>query len=147
MIIKPERYINIFSDLGSNILTVHYEACTHLHRTIQEIKNTGMKAGIAINPNTDIEKIIPLFNYLDYILIMSVFPGKGGQKFIPETLIKMEKLVQLIKDRKILIGVDGGVNLNTIKRIYRTGIDVTIVGSAFFGAKNVKKRYVDLLNA
>ena len=111
------------------------------------IRKNDVKAGIAINPDTDENRLLPLLDYLDYILIMSVFPGYGGQALIHNTLTKMENIVKMKKGRNIDIGVHGGINVDTISQVYDTGIDIVIVGSGLFGANNLKKRYNDLLNA
>ena len=111
----------------------------------ETIRNKNIKAGIAINPDTDYNKLLPYIEYLDYILIMSVFPGFGGQTFIFDTLNTMTSLSTLTSDKDILIGVDGGVNIKTIDKVYKTGIDVTIVGSGLYGAKNIAERYKQLL--
>ena len=146
MIDNPDKYIKNYADAGSDTIIMHYEASTDIIKDLKYIRTLGKKSGIAINPNTDYNNIIKYFNYLDYILIMSVFPGFGGQSFIDSTLKKMSSLVNLTKDFNILIGVDGGVNLKTIDKIYNTGIDITIIGSALYGAENVEKRYYQLLN-
>jgi len=146
MIVKPERYIKTFADLGSNILTVHYEACTHLHRTIQEIKDNGMKAGVAINPHTKVDLLSEIISDIDLVCLMSVNPGFGGQSFIESTLEKIKILSKICKDKSILIGVDGGVNLSTIDRVYDHGADVTIVGSGLFKADDIQKRYTELMS-
>ena len=146
MIDNPDKYIKNYADAGSDTIIIHYEASNDILRDLKYIRTLGKKSGIAINPDTDYNNIIKYFNYLDYILIMSVFPGFGGQSFIDSTLEKMSSLVKLTKDFDILIGVDGGVNLKTIDKIYNTGIDITIIGSALYGAENVEKRYYQLVN-
>ena len=146
MIDNPNKYIKNYADAGSDTIIIHYEASNDVIRDLKYIRTLGRKSGIAINPDTDYNNIIKYFNYLDYILIMSVFPGFGGQSFIDSTLEKMSSLVKLTKNFDILIGVDGGVNLKTIDKIYNTGIDITIIGSALYGAENVEKRYHQLLN-
>jgi len=146
MIDNPDKYIKNYADAGSDTIIIHYEASNDLIRDLKYIRTLGKKSGIAINPDTDYNNIIKYFNYLDYILIMSVFPGFGGQSFIDSTLKKMSSLVNLTKDFNILIAVDGGVNLKTIDKIYNTGIDITIIGSALYGAENIEKRYYQLLN-
>ena len=146
MIENPDKYIKDYADAGSDTIIIHYEASTDILRDLDSIKSLGKLSGIAINPDTDFNKIIKYFDYLDYILVMSVFPGFGGQSFIKNTLLTMKSLAMLTKDRDILIGVDGGVNLDTIDEIYKTGIDITIIGSALYGAKNIEKRYFDLIN-
>ena len=146
MIENPDKYIKDYADAGSDTIIIHYEASTDILRDLDSIKSLGKLSGIAINPDTDFNKIIKYFDYLDYILVMSVFPGFGGQSFIKNTLLTMKSLAMLTKDRDILIGVDGGVNLDTIDEIYKTGIDITIIGSALYAAKNIEKRYFDLIN-
>ena len=146
MIDNPDKYIKNYADAGSDTIIIHYEASNDILRDLKYIRTLGKKSGIAINPDTDYNNIIKYFNYLDYILIMSVFPGFGGQSFIDSTLKKMSSLVKLTKDFDILIAVDGGVNLKTIDKIYNTGIDITIIGSALYGAENVEKRYYQLVN-
>ena len=146
MIENPDKYIKDYADAGSDTIIIHYEASTDILRDLNSIKSLGKLSGIAINPDTDFNKIIKYFDYLDYILVMSVFPGFGGQSFIKNTLLTMKSLAMLTKDRDILIGVDGGVNLDTIDEIYKTGIDITIIGSALYGAKNIEKRYFDLID-
>ena len=116
-------------------------------QALELIRNNNVKAGIAINPDTNEECLIPLLSYIDYILIMSVFPGKGGQKFIEKTIHKMKNIVSFCQNKSITIGVDGGVNLKTISKVYETGIDVSIVGSALFNSNNIHIKYKELLNA
>ena len=125
---------------------IHLEASLNPEEELLHIRENNVCAGIAINPDSDEKRLLPLLNYLDYILIMSVFPGRGGQDFIPKTLSKMENIVKMKEDRNIIIGVDGGVNIDTISQIYKTGIDVAIVGSGLFKADNLNQRYDELLN-
>ena len=146
MISNPEEYIKHYAEAGSDTIIIHYEASKNIIKDLELIKSYKKLAGIAINPDTSHELIKPYIEYLDYILIMSVFPGFGGQSFIKETLEKMELLVKMTKDKDILIGVDGGVNLKTIDEVYNTGIDITIVGSALYGSNNIEQQYNDLLN-
>lgn len=134
MIVQPERYIQTFKDCGADILTVHYEACTHLHRTIQEIHNAGMKAGVALNPHTPVSVLEDIIIDLDEVLLMSVNPGFGGQKFIENTIKKTAQARELI-DRtgsKALIEIDGGVNLETGARLLQAGADALVAGSFVF---------------
>jgi ribulose-phosphate 3-epimerase len=134
MIVQPERYIQTFKDCGADILTVHYEACTHLHRTIQEIHNAGMKAGVALNPHTPVSVLEDIIIDLDEVLLMSVNPGFGGQKFIENTIKKTAQVRELI-DRtgsKALIEIDGGVNLETGARLLQAGADALVAGSFVF---------------
>ncbi|MFH4964902.1 ribulose-phosphate 3-epimerase [Gaetbulibacter sp. M235] len=134
MIIDPDRYIKTFADLGSNILTVHYEACNHLHRTLQAIKAEGMKAGVALNPHTNINVLEDTINDIDLVLIMSVNPGFGGQSFIENTYNKIIQLKELInkKGASTLIEVDGGVSNSNAKKLTDAGADVLVAGSFVF---------------
>ena len=147
MISNPEKYIKHYAEAGSDTIIKHYEASKNIIKDLKLIKSYNKLAGIAINPDTDCNLLETYLEYLDYILIMSVFPGFGGQSFIGSTLKTMESIVDISRNHTIIIGVDGGVNLSTINKIYNTGIDVTIVGSALYGASNIKQRYNDLLNA
>ena len=134
MIVQPERYIQTFKECGADILTVHAEACTHLHRTIQEIHNAGMKAGVALNPHTPVSVLEDIIQDLDEVLLMSVNPGLGGQKFIENTIKKTAQARELI-DRtgsKALIEIDGGVNLETGARLLAAGADALVAGSFVF---------------
>jgi len=140
MIVQPERYIQTFKDCGADILTVHYEACTHLHRTIQEIHNAGMKAGVALNPHTPVSVLEDIIQDLDEVLLMSVNPGFGGQKFIENTIKKTAQARELI-DRigsKALIEIDGGVNLETGARLVAAGADALVAGSFVFKSEDPK---------
>ena len=134
MIIKPERYIKDFADLGSNILTVHYEASTHLHRTIQEIKDNGMKAGVAINPHTNVELLSDIICNIDLVCVMSVNPGFGGQSFIKSTYNKVTKLKQIITKSKsnCKIEIDGGVNDKNARKLIEKGADILVAGNHVF---------------
>ena len=145
MISNPHKYFDDYISAGSNTLIFHYEASTDIKRDLEYIKSKNVLSGIAINPDTKPDLIVPFLDKLDYILIMSVFPGFGGQSFIEETLNTMQFLVNKTKDMDITIGVDGGVNLKTIDKVYDTGIDVTIVGSGLYGAKNIQDRYDALM--
>jgi ribulose-phosphate 3-epimerase len=134
MIVQPERYIQTFKECGADILTVHAEACTHLHRTIQEIHNAGMKAGVALNPHTPVSVLEDIIQDLDEVLLMSVNPGFGGQTFIENTIKKTAQARELI-DRtgsKALIEIDGGVNLETGARLLAAGADALVAGSFVF---------------
>ena len=146
MIENPHKYIKNYAEAGSDTIIIHYEASKDIKADLKSIRNYGKLSGIAINPDTDYKRIIEYLDYLDYILIMSVYPGFGGQSFIEDTLDSMRSLSLLTDGMEILIGVDGGVNLDTIDKVYDTGIDITVVGSALYGAKNIEKRYFDLLN-
>ena len=134
MIEKPERYLTAFKEAGADILTVHAEACIHLHRTIQEIKELGMKAGVAINPHTPVSVLEPLIKEIDLVCLMSVNPGFGGQKFIPATLRKITELKRMIDlaGAVTLIEVDGGVTLENAPSIIEAGADVLVAGNTVF---------------
>ena len=134
MIVDPDRYIKTFADLGSNILTVHYEACTHLHRTLQAIKAEGMKAGVALNPHTNINLLEDTINDIDLICLMSVNPGFGGQSFIENTYNKVVQLKELItrKEASTLIEIDGGVTNKNAKALIDAGADILVAGSYVF---------------
>ncbi len=138
MVIEPDKYIDRLSDLGVSRVTVHYEACPHLHRTVQAIKKAGMKAGVSLNPHTPIAVLEEIINELDLVLIMSVNPGYGGQSFIENSCPKIEKLRQLIDSKKAstLIQVDGGVNFETGRRLVDSGANVLVAGSFVFSAKD-----------
>ena len=138
MIENPSEYVGAFKKSGADMLTVHYEACTHLHRTIQQIKSEGMKAGVALNPHTSIELLEDVIEELDLVLIMSVNPGFGGQKFIKNALNKVENLKNLIhrKGSHALVEVDGGVNLETGKELILAGADALVAGSFVFNSDN-----------
>jgi ribulose-phosphate 3-epimerase len=136
MIVDPDRYIKTFADLGANILSVHYEACTHLHRTLQAIKAEGMKAGVAINPHTNIDLLEDTINDIDLVCIMSVNPGFGGQSFIENTYAKVKKLKEMItkKGASTIIEVDGGVTNKNARHLVEAGADVLVAGSYVFKA-------------
>lgn len=146
MIVNPDRYIDTFADLGAEILTVHYEACTHLHRTLQAIKAKGMKAGVAINPHTPINVLDDIITEIDLVLIMSVNPGFGGQKFIKHTYKKVEKLKALIQETNAstIIEIDGGVTNENASQLIKAGADVLVAGSYIFGNPNPVKVIEDL---
>ncbi len=146
MIVDPDRYIKTFSDLGSDILTVHYEACTHLHRTVQAIKAEGMKAGVALNPHTNINVLEDIINDIDLVLIMSVNPGFGGQSFIENTYNKVKQLKQLIKDKNanVMIEIDGGVTNKNAKQLVDAGADALVAGSYVFKSDNQIETIKDL---
>jgi len=138
MIINPDRYIKDFKKAGADILTVHYEACTHLHRTIQAIKAEGMKAGVSLNPHTPISFLVDIIDDIDVVLLMSVNPGFGGQSFIENTYKKVKQLKNLINksNSKALIEIDGGVNDKNSKKLFETGADVLVAGSFVFKSEN-----------
>lgn len=146
MIVDPDRYIKTFAQLGSNILTVHYEACTHLHRTLQAIKAEGMKAGVAINPHTPIAVLEEIINDIDLVCIMSVNPGFGGQSFIENTYSKIERLKDLIirKNASTLIEIDGGVTNKNAKQLVEAGANILVAGSFVFRAENPSQTIADL---
>ena len=140
MIVDPDRYLTAFRDAGANILSVHIEACTHLHRTIQEIKSLGMKAGVAINPHTPIESLSEIIADINLVCVMSVNPGFGGQKFIPNTLVKLRKLKELIEESKsgAKIEVDGGVSPENASALIQAGADVLVAGNTVFSSNDPK---------
>lgn len=146
MIIEPDRYIKKFSDLGSDILTVHYEACTHLHRTIQAIKSENMKAGVALNPHTNISVLDDIINDVDLVCLMSVNPGFGGQSFIENTYNKIKDLKDLIKRKgaSAKIEIDGGVTSSNAKKLIEFGADVLVAGSYIFKNENPTKTIDEL---
>ena len=136
MIVQPERYVEAFHKAGADILTVHYEACTHLHRTIQQIKAQGMKAGVSLNPHTPVSLLEDAIEDIDVVLLMSVNPGFGGQSFIEQTINKVDKLKKLIMESNshTLIEIDGGVNFETGKRLVNAGADALVAGSFVFNS-------------
>jgi len=138
MIVEPQKFITQFRDLGVRCLSVHYEACTHLHGIVRQIKDAGMKAGVVLNPHTPVEVLIDIIGELDYVLIMSVNPGFGGQRFIPRSVDKVRRLKEMIEERKLqtLIEVDGGINLETGKLIIDAGADILVVGNSIFKTSN-----------
>ena len=146
MITDPHNFFDEYIDAGSDTLIFHQEASSDIERDLTYIKSKGVKAGIAINPDTPTCTIKPYFSLIDYILIMSVHPGFGGQSFIEDTLIKMKDLASYKNNNDFLIGVDGGVNTSTIDKVYSAGADVTIVGSGLYKAKNIQKRYNNLIS-
>ena len=146
MIVDPDRYIKTFKDLGSDILTVHYEACTHLHRTLQAIKAEGMKAGVALNPHTNVALLEDVINDIDLVCIMSVNPGFGGQSFIENTYKKVKQLKEIItrNGASTLIEIDGGVTDKNAKQLAEAGADVLVAGSYVFGAQDPIATIADL---
>ena len=148
MIVQPERYITHFKNVGANILTVHIEASTHLHRTLQAIKQEGMKAGVALNPHTNVEQLEPTLEEIDLVCLMSVNPGFGGQAFIEGTYRKVEKLKSMIAKAGLetKIEIDGGVTSANAKQLIDAGADVLVAGSFVFKAKNPTKTIADLKN-
>ncbi|MDR0582481.1 MAG: ribulose-phosphate 3-epimerase [Prevotellaceae bacterium] len=146
MIEKPEKYIDAFHTAGVHYLSVHYEACTHLHRTLQHIRATGMKAGVAINPHTPVCLLREVIHETDFVLIMSVNPGFGGQAFISRSLQKIKELKEIIRREKAatLIEVDGGVNLQNAAQLYAAGADILVAGNAVFAAPNPQETIIEL---
>lgn len=146
MIVDPDRYIKTFADLGSDILTVHYEACTHLHRTLQAIKAEGMQAGVALNPHTNVSLLEDTINDIDLVCIMSVNPGFGGQSFIENTYSKVKQLKNLItrKGASTKIEIDGGVTNKNAKQLVDAGADVLVAGSYVFKSSNQSETIKDL---
>jgi ribulose-phosphate 3-epimerase len=138
MILEPEKYIESFRKAGAEVITVHYEACPHLHRTIHQIKESGAKAGVALNPHTPVHLLEDVIEDLDLVCVMSVNPGFGGQKFIYQTLPKVRRLRELIDSRNAptLIEIDGGVGLQNAESLLQAGADVLVAGSSVFGAKD-----------
>ena len=138
MIVQPERYIEAFRQAGADMLTVHWEACTHLHRTVQQIKSCGMKAGVALNPHTPVQLLEDIIEDMDVVLLMSVNPGFGGQSFIPRTLEKTRKLREIIdkSNSHALIEIDGGVNFETGRQLIAAGADALVAGSFVFKSEN-----------
>lgn len=146
MIVDPDRYIKVFKDLGANVLTVHYEACMHLHRTLQAIKAEGMQAGVALNPHTSVSLLEDVIQDIDLVCIMSVNPGFGGQSFIENTYDKVKKLKQLIieKGASTIIEIDGGVTSGNAKQLVDAGADVLVAGSFVFNAQDQLGTIADL---
>ena len=148
MIADPDRYIKDFANLGVDNLTVHYEACTHLHRTLQAIKAEGMKAGVALNPHTSVRVLEEVIKDVDLVLIMSVNPGFGGQSFIENTYKKIKQLKEMIltHNAATLIEIDGGVNAENAKKLTDAGADVLVAGSFIFSSKDQLQTISDLKN-
>ena len=139
MIVQPEKFIKEVKETGAMMMNVHFEACTHLHRVVQQIKEAGMKAGVTLNPSTPVAMLEDIITEVDMVLLMSVNPGFGGQKFIPNTLKKVRELRELITrtGSHALIQVDGGVNLTTGQMLVDAGADVLVAGNAVFGAPDM----------
>ena len=146
MIVEPEKFTSRIAKLGASIMNVHYEACTHLHRTIQEIHDAGMKAGVTLNPATPVSMLEDILGDVDMVLLMSVNPGFGGQKFIENTIDKVKRLRQMITEQQCqtLIEVDGGVQGETAPRLVAAGVDVLVSGSYVFKAQNPEQIIHDL---
>lgn len=147
MIVQPERYIDDFAKAGADILTVHIEASTHLHRSLQQIKAAGMKAGVALNPHTPISSLFDVLEDVDLVCLMSVNPGFGGQKFIPNTVNKIKSLKSEITNRGLntLIEIDGGVTLENAQTLFYAGADVLVAGNTVFSAENPSATISQLL--
>ena len=146
MIVEPEKYVEDFKKAGADILTVHLEACTHLHRNIEQIKSLGMKAGVALNPHTPVEALKEVLHDIDVVLIMSVNPGFGGQKFIPNTLKKISDLRRMIDEKGLAtkIEIDGGVTLQNAPDIIKAGAHVLVAGNTVFRSKDPKDTIAQL---
>jgi ribulose-phosphate 3-epimerase len=146
MIVNPDKYISDFKNAGADLLTVHYEACPHLHRTIQAIKAEGMKAGVSLNPHTPVHLLKDIIEDLDLVLLMSVNPGFGGQTFIKQIYSKTKELRKMIDESNsdALIEIDGGVNLETGRKLLESGADALVAGSFVFGSGNPKNTISDL---
>ncbi|MCB2221814.1 MAG: ribulose-phosphate 3-epimerase [Bacteroidetes bacterium] len=138
MIVQPDRYITRFKEAGADILSVQYEACTHLHRTVQSIHGAGMKAGVVLNPHTPVNVLEDIIDVVDLVLIMSVNPGFGGQKFIENTFNKIDRLVKMKSQHnaEALIEVDGGVDFSNAEKLFQRGANVLVAGNSVFSAEN-----------
>lgn len=148
MIVQPERYLETFKNLGAGVLSIHIEASTHLHRTVQQIKDLGMKAGVAINPHTSIHSLEEIIKEIDLVCVMSVNPGFGGQQFIENTYHKVSKLKDLIlsNNATALIEIDGGVNLTNAPKLLHAGADVLVAGNFVFGSADPLQTIIELKN-
>jgi len=146
MILEPERYAEAFKAAGADILTVHIEACTHLHRNLQQIRSLGMQAGVAVNPHTPVSLLADVLGDLDLVCLMSVNPGFGGQKFIPQTLNKIRELRKMIDDNQlqVKIEIDGGVTLENAKAIIDAGADVLVAGNTVFKSSDPRHTIAQL---
>ncbi len=149
MIVEPDRYLSRFAKAGADIITVHYEACPHLHRTLQAIRELGVKAGVAINPHTPPELLRDVLPYADLALLMSVNPGFGGQKFIETSWGRLQRLVELVRaeNPSTLIEVDGGVGAGNAQRLWEAGANALVAGNAVFGAKEPMEAIHTLLQS
>ena len=147
MVEEPDRYVAEFADCGADIITVHAEACTHLHRTLQSIRALGVKAGVALNPATSLSAVEYVADLADLILVMSVNPGFGGQSFIPSALEKVQRLADLRAEKGYTfeIEIDGGVGLGNIAEVSAAGVDIAVAGSAVYGAEDVGQRVKELV--
>jgi ribulose-phosphate 3-epimerase len=148
MIVEPEKYIEAFKDAGADVLSVHIEACMHLHRNIEQIKSLGMLAGVAINPHTPVSFLKDILSDIDLVNMMSVNPGFGGQKFIPHTLVKIRELRRMIDEKglKVKIEIDGGVTIGNSASILEAGADILVVGNTVFKSADPKETIRRLLN-
>ncbi|MEY8320386.1 ribulose-phosphate 3-epimerase [Lachnospiraceae bacterium 46-61] len=148
MIVEPERYVEAFRNAGADIINFHVEATENPDGTLDKIKNIGAKTGITIKPDTPVSKIVPYLEKVDMVLIMTVEPGFGGQKFMAEKMEKVKELVKIREQKNLSfdIEIDGGVNMDNIKEILDTGVNVIVAGSAIFGAENIEKRTKEFLN-
>ena len=149
MIVNPENYLKRYKEAGADILTVHFEACTHLHKVIEEIKSLGMKAGVSLNPHTPVTLLNDILKDVDLVLIMSVNPGYGGQEFIEHSYEKIFRLREMCNNTKLdtLIEVDGGVDLTNAAKLYHAGVNILVTGTTIFQADNPKKMISDLKKA
>ena len=149
MIVEPDRYLSRFAKAGADIITVHYEACPHLHRTLQAIRELGVKAGVAINPHTPPELLRDVLPYADLALLMSVNPGFGGEKFIETSWGRLQRLVELVRaeNPSTLIEVDGGVGVGNAQRLWEAGANALVAGNAVFGAKEPMEAIHTLLQS
>lgn len=148
MIVEPERYVEAFRNAGADIINFHVEATKDPDGTLDKIKSMGAKTGITIKPDTPVSRIVPYLEKVDMVLIMTVEPGFGGQKFMAEKMSKVKELVEIRKQKNLSfdIEIDGGVNMNNVKEILDTGVNVIVAGSAIFGAENIEKRTKEFLN-
>lgn len=148
MIVQPEKYVQRTAKLGAMMMNVHYEACTHLHRTVQEIHDAGMRAGVTLNPSTPVSVLEDIIGDVDMVLLMSVNPGFGGQKFIENTIQKVQRLRRMIEEKgcQTLIEVDGGVQGETAPRLVKAGVDVLVSGSYVFKSTTPEQTIRDLRN-
>lgn len=149
MIVNPEKFIPEVKALGAHVMNVHYEACTHLHRTVQQVKEAGMKAGVTLNPATPVSLLTDILPEVDMVLLMSVNPGFGGQKFIPHTLKKVRELRRMMEETGAhpIIEVDGGVNLQTAKELVEAGADMLVAGNSVFAAPDPTEMIRQLKNS
>jgi ribulose-phosphate 3-epimerase len=148
MIVEPEKYVEAFKDAGADVISVHIEACPHLHRNIQQIKSFGLRAGVAVNPHTPVSLLSDILEDIDLVNLMSVNPGFGGQKFIPYTLVKIRELRRMIDEKglNVKIEIDGGVTVENAASIIEAGADVLVVGNTVFRSKDPKETIRRLLN-